>query len=494
MQYRFTKTKPTILLALSLSALTAADNTNTQAPQLPLIVPAGVPLRLYVTKRIPKKAGAPVEAKVLSPVYAFDHQVIPAGAVVLGQVARVEPVSKARRTQAILNGDFTPLHMAPVEFTTLVMPDGRKLPLETAESSGLDSIVPSRPPKAKNSAPAQNSGVLGTGKQKVEDAIQTQVAKAKSIPDLVRGPGKKERVEDYLMAKLPYHPQYVRKGTRFDAALVQPLSFGSEPISPASLAQVGTQPPAASIVHARLITALDSAASKPGEPVQAALAEPVYSADHKLILPEGALLDGSVVAARKSRWFHRSGQLRFSFRQLELPEQVARLQQAAPAVAVAAPQPAAQPTLKVRTEANLQAAESTGKASLKVDREGGVQANESKTRFLAAAAAVLLAQRSADNDPIRNQSHQVVGQSQNVSGRTIGGGFGFGLLGAAIAQSSRYVGTAFGYYGMAWTLYSTLIARGSEVQFDKNAMIDIRFDTPSNTAASPSPAAGTASK
>ena len=60
------------------------------------------------------------------------------------------------------------------------------------------------------------------------------------------------------------------------------------------------------------------------------------------------------------------------------------------------------------------------------------------------------------------------------AGRTIGGGFGFGLLGAAIAQSSRYVGTAFGYYGMAWSLYSTLIARGAEVQFGKNAMVDIR--------------------
>jgi hypothetical protein len=70
-----------------------------------------------------------------------------------------------------------------------------------------------------------------------------------------------------------------------------------------------------------------------------------------------------------------------------------------------------------------------------------------------------------------------------VGGRTIGGGFGFGLLGAGIAQSSRYVGTAFGYYGMAWALYSTVIARGSEVQFGKDAKIDIRFDTRSDKAA-----------
>jgi hypothetical protein len=34
---------------------------------------------------------------------------------------------------------------------------------------------------------------------------------------------------------------------------------------------------------------------------------------------------------------------------------------------------------------------------------------------------------------------------------------------------------AFGYYGLAWSVYSSVIARGGEVQFDKNAMMDIRF-------------------
>ena len=34
---------------------------------------------------------------------------------------------------------------------------------------------------------------------------------------------------------------------------------------------------------------------------------------------------------------------------------------------------------------------------------------------------------------------------------------------------------AFGYYGLAWSVYSNVIARGGEVQFDKNAMMDIKF-------------------
>ena len=57
----------------------------------------------------------------------------------------------------------------------------------------------------------QNTRVPGTSKQQVQDAVQARI---------VRGPDKMERIEDYLMAKLPYHPQYVRKGTRFDADLV----------------------------------------------------------------------------------------------------------------------------------------------------------------------------------------------------------------------------------------------------------------------------------
>jgi hypothetical protein len=53
---------------------------------------------------------------------------------------------------------------------------------------------------------------------------------------------------------------------------------------------------------------------------------------------------------------------------------------------------------------------------------------------------------------------------------------GFGLLGAIAAQSSRTVGAAFGYYGLAWSVYSTVVKRGAEVQFGKNAVIDIGFN------------------
>ena len=90
-------------------------------------------------------------------------------------------------------------------------------------------------------------------------------------------------------------------------------------------------------------------------------------------------------------------------------------------------------------------------------------------------AAFVVASRAADNDAEHHNSHGATGGDANIGGRTLGGGMGFGLVGAAVSQSSRWVGTAFGYYGLAWSVYNNVVARGAEVQFAKNAMMDIRF-------------------
>jgi hypothetical protein len=461
-----------ITLSLVFVAVASSQNTgNDQTRNIPLTVPAGVPLRLYLTKRVAKRSDAPVEAKLLTPVYAFDHEVIPAGTRVLGHVSRVEPISRWERVRAVLGGDFSPLHVAQIEFTSLLLADGRPMELHTIESRGLNSLVPLKPPKQRSqNGQSNNGGILGTGKQKARDVIDAQTARIRSIPDMVRGPGKKEWLYDYAMSRLPYHPQYVHSRTRFDAELQSPLNFGSELVTQGSLALLGSQPAPGSTVHARLLTPLDSMTSTQGEKVEAVLEEPLFSAAHKLVLPEGTLVDGSVAMAKRSRWFHRGGHLRFNFQSVDLTPQVAELI-SAPASAHLKPEE----KLQFRTQATLNAAES-GSAPLKVDKEGGVQATESKTRFIGTAVAVLISRRAADNDPLRDHSGAITGQSQNVGGRTLGGGIGFGLLGAIAAQSSRNVGAAFGYYGMAWSVYSTVVARGAEVRFAKNAVIDIGFN------------------
>ena len=142
---------------LVLIAIASAQDTSTT---IPLTVPAGVPLRLYLTKRVSKRLDAPVAAKLLTPLYAFDHEVIPAGTQVLGRVSRLQPVPRWQRLRAVFGGDFTPLHIAEIEFTSLVMPDGHRMELHTMESPGLNSLVPLKPPKRKTPSPGA-SGISG---------------------------------------------------------------------------------------------------------------------------------------------------------------------------------------------------------------------------------------------------------------------------------------------------------------------------------------------
>ncbi len=442
---------------------------------VPLIVPAGEPLRLYLVKRIPKRLNAPVEAKLMAPVYAFDHLVIPAGTTAFGHVSSVQPVSKMARTKAILGGDFTPLRIAQVDFTSLLFPDGHKMTLTTVPSQGLNSIFPLKPPKNPNPSAQNNTGgVLGTGKQMVRSQLDERVSTIKSIPAMVRSPDLKDEIYDYLLSRLPYHPQHVRDRTRFNAELQAPLDFGSETLPQDSMDSLASQPAPGTVVHARLLTALNSSSSTTGEKVEAVLDAPLFSDNHKLILPEGTRLDGAVVVAKKAGWFHHSGRLRFNFQNVQLsPQAIALSEPLAGGPSEARAKPAKE--LHFQTRATLRAAESSG-APFKVDDEGGVKAKNSKKRFIAAAASILVARSAGQGDGIRNSSGVVTGHGSNVGGNLLGGGMGFGLFGSIAAQTTPTVGLALGYYGMAWSLYSTLIARGKDVTFEKNTAVDVSFN------------------
>jgi len=447
---------PALLLAiLIVSAAPARPQSPDDQQTVPLVVAAGTPLRLYLTRRLSKRLHEPVEAKLLDPLFAFDREVAPAGSQVLGTVVRLKPLSKMQRALAIFGGDFTPLHDAEVEYRTLVLPDGRNIPLHTVETAGLNSSADLKTISKKASAANQNSGVLGTAKAQVQAKID---AARKSVSDVVRGPDKKTRLEDFLWAKLPYHPQRTRKGTRFDAELIDPLQFGVMTLQQSDLQLLGSQPPADSSAQMRLVTPLDSESGKQGDRVEAILSRPLFSSDHKLILPEGTRLTGGVTTVRRARWFHRGRQLRFTFQEVVLPDGVKRrdLRPGNPAA---------------KTLATLQAAEANGKTPLKVDQEGGVKATESKTRFIAPLIAAFIANKSADNDV----GKRTATPENNTGGRTLGGASGFGLLGVAAAQASPNVAAALGYYGLAWSVYLNIVARGSEVVFPKNAALDVRF-------------------
>ena len=106
-----------------------------------------------------------------------------------------------------------------------------------------------------------------------------------------------------------------------------------------------------------------------------------------MVLPEGARLTGEVVSAKRARHFHRAGQLRFNFQKVDLPQEATNLQ------------PAQARPAHMKTQATVAAAEGSGKAPIQVDSEGGVQAKESKTRFIAPAISVLLPARRATRTP-----------------------------------------------------------------------------------------------
>src|SRR5258707_12909133 len=171
------------LSLLSVGLVLAQESSR----NVPLTVPPGTPLRLYLTKRIPRRLNAPVEAKMLAPLYAFDREVVPAGTEVFGTVTRLRAVPKGERTKAMMSGDCTPLHLAEVRFTSMRLPDGRRIPIDTVESAELNSLFPSKPPKPrKQSGQTQNDGT-GNGTQIVKDQIDARVSALKSIPDVVQG-------------------------------------------------------------------------------------------------------------------------------------------------------------------------------------------------------------------------------------------------------------------------------------------------------------------
>src|SRR5260370_13698588 len=198
-------------------------------------------------------------------------------------------------------------------------------------------------------------------------------------------------------AKLPSHPQFVRARTRFDAELRESLDFGSATVTQNSLALLGSQPYGESTVHARLVTPLASKISTQGQTVRVVLDEPLFSATHQLVLPEGTQLDGTVVLVKKAGWFHHAGRLRFIFEGVQLSSEALSL--LAPPAGLSVP--AEERTLQFRTQATLRAAESGG-APVNADSEGGDQASESKTRLVGGALAAVVATHSGLGDTNTN--------------------------------------------------------------------------------------------
>jgi hypothetical protein len=445
----------TTIAASQDSLLPPASAADSAPPQtIALTVGKHAPLAVGLDQEVRvKKVGQPVHGRLMQPIYAFDRLIVPAGTEVKGHIARIEGISGKKRAMGILNADFTPARTVEVEFNELVLADGKQIPFHAVVTPGSGQVMRLVSPKddeKRNRAKDAASGKIEEAKQEAKRQWQVAVKQ-------IREPDKVHRLERYAISQLPVRPQYIEPGTLYFAELEESLDFGSEAVTPQLVASIGTALPQGSLIHALLVTPLDSATTKKGAEVEAVLAQPLFDGD-QLILPQGSRLTGLVLEARPARRLHHNGQLRIAFRQIVPPDGI-------PQTVVA----------------SLEAVQAGKDEHVKLDSEGSAEASTPKTRYLSTALSLALASAAfrqhndADDD---GQSHPGVA----------GGVGGFKLVGLAlsVAVKSQPFGMAMGAYGASRSVYSHFIARGQDVVFPKNTAMEIGIGSRGKTVLSPS--------
>src|SRR5450759_4241288 len=436
----------------------AAEPSKLTQPAPPqtvaLTVAKGAPLQVALDQEIRvKKVGQPVHARIVEPVYAFDHIVVPVGSEIIGEVTKIEEISGGKRTLAALNADFTPLRRVEVGFHELVLADGRRFQLHTSVTPGSGQVI--ELVTAANEKEKKNA-VRNMASEKTKQAKQQAHQEWDNAMKELKTPGRIRRLERYGEAQLPVRRQYIPAGTVYFAELVDTLDFGSVVMTASMASSIGAELPEGSVVHARLVTPLSSATSHKGQDIEAVLSQPLMDGT-RLILPQGSRLKGTVKQAQPARRMKKNGQLRIAFSELVPPDGIEQ-----------------------KVAATLEGVQAGKDANVKLDSEGGAEATTSKSRYLGTAVSLGLAMMSARGGD--NHDHD----GGNNSGAA-GGLGGFKLVGMVMgaAVRSRAFGTTMGAYGAAVSVYSHFMARGREVEFPKNTAMQIGIGTRAATVTPP---------
>jgi len=416
-----------------------------------LTLEKGTALGIALDQRVPIHGkGESVEGILLQPIYAFDRVAVPAGSKVLGHVTKVKDAPRKQRAQAMLQGDFTPLRTAKVEFDTLLLKDGRKIPIKTAVSPGTAQVV------HLETASSGKAKKKGAASEAIDSAKKQIKSEKKQVMAAIKDPGRMHRLKTFLIAQLPYHHPYLPAGTRFTADLETPVTINQAQVASSELKSVGTVPPTGSVVEASLLTTISSATAHRGTPVEAIITRPVFSEGHQLIIPEGSKLEGLVVKAKPAQrlHLHRNGVLRFTFDKIQTPHGIPHY-----------------------VEGSLAGVVVDKKEKVKLDSEGGAHSTTTKMDYAAPAIAVLIATQSAMPDHDVRPGRVYTDTSGPAGGQIVAGGIGFRLIGTLLALSlrSQPVTAALAAYGAAWSVYSHLLTRGQDVVFPKDTPMEIRF-------------------
>jgi hypothetical protein len=415
--------------------LAASSSPAQQAPPATQTVTlaAGVPLHIKTTRTVALRTGASVEGVLTEPVYVHDRLVLPKGATARGTVIAYAPVARKIRAEALLNGDVTPLHQPVVNFTSLHV-DG-----------GIDDL------SFHSHALVRDTQLVRFVAAKKRPSLYRQAKtmvreRVKSTYDELFSPGKKDRALRLFYGQLPYHPQRIWAGTQFIADLDAPASItlpAEIPVLPSAMTSLD-----GITVMARLAETVDSHDAKKDDEVRAIVTQPVFDADHKLMLAEGAELRGIVTQSRGARSFGRNGMLRFAFRGIE---------------------PVGQPVQKA--DGIVTAAEGTAGQNITVDEEGRVKANPDKNRFVAPLLLAATALAGHDDD-----HHHGTGDGGNIGGMTVASN-GFGLVARVLAFTVKNpnVASGFGAYGFGKSIYFRFLTAGNQVSFPKDTEVEVQL-------------------
>lgn len=420
--------------------LLAAAHAQTAAADLP----SGTPLVLRIPDNLPMRAGLPIAAQLLYPVYCDNKVVLPENTELNGTVVELRP-DKKRRIRARLSGDFTPFHTPVVRFTGITLPDGVHIRIETATATDGAPIYRAVAP------PPVKGGFIRREWDSGVSIVRSDIA-------VYTAPGKADRLTQFVYNRLPYHPERIEKGTAWTTSTTARIALPAQPAPPVVAITLlpkrhfweepaPTPPPANTdpdrwILRAYLDQPLSSEISTSGQPIHATVAEPVLNPDGTVAVPQGAMLVGTVAKARPARRFGRTGVLSFNFRQLNLPN--------------SAPQ---------NVETTLVGADST--PGLALNAEGEVKSKPqdklSVPLFLAFLASRPLHHDRGDNDG---------GAGRNAAG----GAAGLGLVGSIIGAAgiSANAAAGIGYYGVALAVYDRWIARGKVVSFPNDTRIVVQ--------------------
>jgi hypothetical protein len=402
-----------------------------------IVVPAGVPLHIRVTRTAHLHAGAAVNGILTEPIYVGDRLVLPVGSTVRGTVTEYAPTDRVVREHALLNGDVTPLHDPVVSFTDLHLAEGDvDVRLETRAFIRTTKLVRFSILKKPSLA---RQAINGT-RSRVHDAYEAIFA-----------PGNEDRAAQLVYGQLPYHPQRIWAGTQFIADLNAPATIMLHAAPPVAASETASLN--GITVDARISNSLNSKTAKKGDIVTALMTAPVFDKEQKLILPEGTEIDGVVSASKPARSFGRNGQLRFAIRGVKEGNQ--------PAV-----------RLKQNIYGTLTGAEGSAGQNLSVDAEGNVKANPDKNRFVAPLLLAVTAMAGA------HQDGDGVGSGGGVGSSTVASN-GFGIVARVIALTlaSPNVATGFGAYALAQSIYFRFLTRGHEVTFPKDTQVEVTLST-----------------